>query len=136
MNGVTNDKKILFFLLLVMNVQTATFAMTVDDVFYDQHFSLDGQSLSLNGVGLRKIFFVKVYAAGLYLPQTTQSTSFVQEQKGPKRMRLVLRRDVDAADFVEALKDGLQDNSSERQRKSLEKEISTLVTVMEKIGDV
>ena len=49
MNGVTNDKKILFFLLLVMNVQTATFAMTVDDVFYDQHFSLDGQSLSLNG---------------------------------------------------------------------------------------
>ena len=43
---------------------------------------------------------------------------------------------MDAADFVEALKDGLQDNSSERQRKSLEKEISTLVTVMEKIGDV
>lgn len=76
-----------------------SYAKVVDGVNYEDRLSLKSEQLVLNGAGLRKILFVKVYSAGLYLPQATQSQDDVQKQNGSKRVRLVLRRDVDCGCF-------------------------------------
>lgn len=129
-------KKGLVVLGLTLSLATGAFAKTIDDVNYAEQLTMGKESLVLNGAGLRKILFVKVYAAGLYLPKVASDAQCVQDQAGSKRVRLVLRRNVDAADFVEALNDGLKDNSTEAQRTAIKKDIESLVAVMEKIGDV
>ncbi len=129
-------KKGLVVLGLTLSLATVAFAKTIDNVDYAEQLTMGKDSLVLNGAGLRKILFVKVYAAGLYLPKSASDAQGVQDQVGSKRVRLVLRRNVDAADFVEALNDGLKDNSTEAQRTAIKKDIESLVAVMEKIGDV
>ena len=51
-------------------------------------------------------------------------------------MRLGLLRDVDGADFVEALEEGLNANLTPEKKAAIEKEVATLKTVMQTIGDV
>ena len=64
----------------------------------------------LNGLGLRKATFlnVKVYVAGLYLPQ--KSADAAQILGTGQDWRLVLRfvRDVDASDMREAFQEGFE----------------------------
>ena len=128
-------KKIIVILLAGCCMQVS-YAKVVDGVNYEDRLSLKSEQLVLNGAGLRKILFVKVYSAGLYLPQATQSQDDVQKQNGSKRVRLVLRRDVDANDFVDALNDGLKENSTQEQRQAIAKDIEKLVAVIKQIGDV
>ena len=76
------------------------------------------------------------YAAGLYIPKAVNTTKAVLEQTGAARVRLGLLRDVSAGDFVEALEDGLKDNTSEDDLKAFETQVAGLIAVMKKIGDV
>lgn len=108
----------------------------VADVVYPAQMSVAGQTLQLNGAGLREIFIVDVYAAGLYTPTKAQTLEDILKQSAPQRVRLVLFRDVDANDFVDALNDGLKDNSSEAERVAITDEITSLIAVMRLIGDV
>ena len=110
-------KKGLVVLGLTLSLASGAFAKTIDDVDYAEQLTMGKDSLVLNGAGLRKILFVKVYAAGLYLPKSASDAQGVQDQAGSKRVRLVLRRNVDAADFVEALNDGLKDRNSTHGNK-------------------
>src|SRR4051794_18300277 len=44
-----------------------------------------GQSLMLTGIALRKKFFIKVYVAGLYLPQKKKSAAKTLGADAPRR---------------------------------------------------
>jgi len=46
------------------------------------------QSLLLNGAGVRTKFFMDIYAAGLYLPQTSKEAQSIIEQEKPMALRL------------------------------------------------
>ncbi len=108
----------------------------VDSIRYADTVQLSNTTLTLNGAGLRKKVFFKVYAAGLYLPSKAQNTENVLSQKGASRVRLGLLRDVSASTFVDALKEGLIDNTPETVRKEIAPEIERLIEAMNKIGDV
>ena len=110
--------------------------VTIGDITYSATIEKEKSVLTLNGAGLREIFFVDVYAAGLYLPQTTSDAAEVIAMSGNKSVRLGLLRDVDAADFVDALKEGINNNTSEEERKVIDKELQALIAVMDRIGDV
>ena len=69
-----------------------------------------GKHLVLNGAGMRKILFIKVYAAGLYLEAPARKAKDVAAAAGPRRVRIGLLRDVSGEDFIEALEEGLEDN--------------------------
>jgi hypothetical protein len=71
---------------------------------FPKEVKVDGQTLLLNGTGLRTatIFNVKVYSAGLYLKQKASTTEAVLSAKGPKRLEMEFLRDVDANDVREA----------------------------------
>lgn len=77
-------------------------------------------TLMLNGAGLRTRFFVKVYAAGLYLPAKVDSADAVLAAPGAKRLHVAMLRDIDGNDLGKLFTRGMQDNST---RESFAKSI-------------
>jgi hypothetical protein len=67
--------------------------------------------LSLNGAGIRYRFVVRVYTAGLYLAAKANSTEAVLAAAGPKRLHVVMLRDIDGNDLGKLFTRGMQDNS-------------------------
>lgn len=110
--------------------------VSIGRITYDTTCEVAGTPLQLNGAGLRKIVFFKVYAGGLYLSNPTTDPSSVFSNANARRVRLGLLRDVDGADFVEALEDGLNANLTPEGKTAIEKEVARLKTVMQTIGDV
>lgn len=88
----------LLALLLALPVQAAEIA----GVQFAQTWTLDGQSLGLNGAGLREYGFLKVdvYAAALYLPVVQRSEATVLESAGGKVLHMHFFRDVGREDTV------------------------------------
>lgn len=85
-------------------------AITVADVRFAPAQQLQGQHLQLNGAGLRRKAAFKVYAAGLYLPQHASTAAQALAQPGPKRLRVVMLRDVNSDALGRSFLRGMQDS--------------------------
>lgn len=72
---------------------------------------VSGARLSLNGMALRKVVFIKVYVGGLYLPRPMGDAAEVLGEDTPRRMVLRFLREVEADDLSEAWMDGLDANT-------------------------
>ncbi|GAA5178915.1 hypothetical protein GCM10025771_19290 [Niveibacterium umoris] len=106
-------KRILATLALSMALATPTLAaVDVSGVKFEDKVSASGTELVLNGAGLRKKVFFKVYAIGLYLPAKADNASAVLGAKGVKRIHIVTLRDLSAEQLSEALEKGVEDNTS------------------------
>lgn len=94
-------------LLLSLSAPAATLAgVTLPDTA-----TVGGQSLVLNGVGLREKFFFDIYVGGLYLPAKTTSASEAIDQDVPKRIVMhFMYSEVTAAQLVEAYVEGTAKN--------------------------
>lgn len=128
--------KIAATLLIAGFALSANAAVDIESIHYADTAVVNTAVLQLNGAGLRKKVFFKVYAAGLYLPAKAQTTESVLNQSGAVRVRLGLLRDVSAKSFVEALEDGLKDNTDEKTRNAISGELTNLIAAMNTIGDV
>jgi len=100
-----------------------------------------GAALQLNGAGIRTRAIFKVYVAGLYVPQKSNSAATLLAQKGPRRMVLTMLRNVDADSFAGPLNDGLKNNHSEAQLAGFKAQIDAMnaalkAVVEAKKGDV
>lgn len=102
---------------------------------FEPAVQLGGQTLTLNGVGLRKRAFFKVYVAGLYGAAKNTSPATFIDDKGPRRVALRMLRDVDADSFVTSFNDGLKANHSEAQLAALAPQIETLTATLKSIGE-
>jgi len=121
----------LVFLLLCFSVKAAE----LDGVRLDDRVSAGKQELQLNGLALRTRFFFKVYVAGLYLPQKTQDAQAARTMPGPKRMNLVMLRDVDADSFSKSLRAALKDSNSEADLERLKPQVEALFAAIQRIGE-
>jgi hypothetical protein len=74
-----------------------------------------GGSLTLNGAGIRYRFVVKVYVAGLYLAGKAATPEAVLAAAGPKRLHVVMLRDIDANELGRLFTRGMQDNSAREE---------------------
>lgn len=74
------------------------------------------KDLKLNGAGVRTRFGFKVYVAGLYLPAKKTTTADILALEGPRRLKLVLMREVNSEDFGQAFMDGLNANSDKAEK--------------------
>ncbi len=110
--------------------------VSVDSIRYEDTAVVNQTTLQLNGAGLRKKVFFKVYAAGLYVPNKVESAEDILKQTGAARVRLGLLRNVSAKSFVSALEEGLQDNTDEATRQEIAGELAALIDAMNRIGDV
>ncbi len=107
-------KRVLTALLFAAATSLAQ-AVEVEGVKFEPAVQVGGQTLQLNGAGVRTRVMFKVYAAGLYVPQKSTSAATLLAQKGPRRVTIGMLRNVDADTFVGALNDGLKANLTAEQ---------------------
>jgi hypothetical protein len=87
-------------------------AVDVSGVRYPPTATVGATTLMLNGAGTRFRFVVKVYTAGLYLAAKASTPEAVLAAPGPKRLHVVMLRDIDGNDLGKLFTRGMQDNSS------------------------
>ena len=92
-------------------------------------------NLQLNGAGLRKRLFFQVYAIGLYLPKKTANAEEAIDSPGPKRIAIHMLRNVGAAEFSEALAEGIRANHSEAEASALEPRVQALGAIMAEVKE-
>jgi hypothetical protein len=108
--------------LLFGGLLTTTFALsllaaapaaagTLADVTMPDKVDVGGQTLVLNGMGLRKKFVIKVYVGGLYLPAKERSPAKVLAADAPRRMVFHFLFSVSTKQMCEAWEEGLADNT-------------------------
>jgi hypothetical protein len=73
--------------------------------------TIEGKTLKLNGIGLRKKMLFKVYVAGLYLETASKDAATVVSSDQIKSMRLHILRSLDGSQIGEAISDGFWHNS-------------------------
>jgi len=79
-----------------------------------------GQSLVLNGAGIRYKFIFKIYVAALYLPAKADTARAVLDAPGPKRMLMhFVYHKVTAAQMRDGWKDGFEDNLDSKTYRAL-----------------
>ena len=122
-------------LLLVLLLPLAASAADVDGVKIEDKTRVGSSELILNGAGLRKRAFFRVYAIGLYVPQKATTPAALLEQPGTKRVSIHMLRDVGADAFTEALADGIRANHSEAEARALEPRIKQLGAIMAQVGE-
>ncbi len=117
---------------LLTVVALPAIAREVAGVQFPDAVAVGGTDLRLNGAGLRKRLFVKVYAGGLYLAAASGDAEAIVAADAPKRVRMVFLRDVDRKSILGAFREGFEKNSAA--------EASTLIPKLDllapAIGDV
>jgi hypothetical protein len=88
-------------------------ALEVEGVPVADTVQAGGQTLVLNGAGVRKKTFLgfKVYVGALYLTQRSTDAAAVVAADAPKVLRITMMRDVDKESMQKAFREGIEANS-------------------------
>ena len=109
-------------------------AGTLAGVTLPDKADVDGKSLVLNGMGLRKKFVIKVYVGGLYLAQKEKSAARILGADVPRRMVLHFIYDVSKDQMCEAWQEGLEANTPNASAE-VKKNFGTLCNWMDGVGE-
>jgi Chalcone isomerase-like len=112
--------------VLLVSTSVAANAADVAGIRLDERTKVGASELVLNGAGLRRWLFFKVYVAGLYLTERRDLPAAVFAIEGPKRASITLMRSLPASDLVDALNDGILDNSSPAEQQLLKGRVDAL----------
>lgn len=104
----------------------AAASVDVNGFKFDDTAQVAGKDLKLNGAGIRTWIIVKVYAAGLYLPEKSHDVADILKEEGPRRMTLQMARDVSSEDFGKAFMEGLNDNLDKAQKQRIVAQIGKM----------
>ncbi|WP_372825562.1 chalcone isomerase family protein [Polaromonas sp.] len=86
-------------------------------------------SLQLNGAGIRSDAERGLYAAALYLESRLSTPEAVLGNPGAKQLRVMMLRDISAADMGDLLARGMQSSASDEQ-------LWTLVPALFRLGEI
>ena len=100
----------------------------VGGVKYDNTVTLGNAKLQLNGAGVR-YKFVKVYTAGLYLANKAATPEAVLAAAGPRRMHIVMLREINADELGRLFTKGMEQNASRE-------EFSKVIPGVIKMGEI
>jgi hypothetical protein len=75
----------------------------IDGVRLDESAQVAGKALRLNGAGLSLRMIFKVYVISLYLVEPKNTVEAVLNADGPRRIAILMLRDVSGEDFSRAL---------------------------------
>ena len=124
--------RILYSALLSLLLTVSAGAATLAGVNLPDKAEVKGQSLVLNGIALRTKFFIKVYVAGLYLPQKEKSAAKILGADTPRRQVMHFLYGVSKEQMCDAWNDGLSLNTPNAPAE-VKKAFTTLCGWMEPI---
>jgi len=114
---------ICMFFLLMVAVQSIG-AREIAGVDVPETAAITNKVLVLNGAGIRKKLFIKVYVAGLYLTVKRTTASEILADPGAKRIVMsFLYKEVSAERLVEGWNVGFADNNTTEELKGLQDRI-------------
>ena len=111
-------------------------AAEVAGVKLDDAAKVAGADLKLNGAGVRTRAIFKVYAMGLYLPGKASTTDAVLASTGPRRITLVMMRDVSGDDMGQAFAAGINNNTDAAEKAKFAGQMAKLAEVFVKTGEL
>ena len=91
-------------------------------------------TLLLNGMGLRTKYMLRVYVAGLYLPQKSSDPNAIMKADVPKRIVMHLARDVSKSQLTEGFAESFHNNTPELE-KTLKPDIDRLFGALEAVKE-
>lgn len=112
-------KQLLAIGLLALASALPSQAAEVGGVKIDDAVTVEGKPLKLNGAGIRTKFVFKVYAMGLYLTDHKTTPTEVQALAGPKRVTIVMMREVASDELAKTFVAGLNANSSAAEKAKI-----------------
>ncbi|MAA72126.1 MAG: chalcone isomerase [Bermanella sp.] len=80
--------KTLFSIFLMTMISVVSQAKEIAGVNLPDSMNAQNQALALNGAGIRSKFFMDIYAAGLYLAESSQEAKSIIAQDKPMALRL------------------------------------------------
>lgn len=114
----------------------ATAAIDVNGVKFDDTNKVAGKDLKLNGAGLRTKLVIKVYAAGLYLPEKSKNVADILKMEGPRRVTLVMARDVSSADLGKAFMEGINENLDKAEKAKIFSQINKFGEMFASVDEI
>jgi hypothetical protein len=113
--------------VLALSFSVPAFAtVDVNGYKFDDTTKVAGKELKLNGAGMRTKLIIKVYAAGLYVPEKKSTTAEILKEDGPRRVTIQMARDVSSDDFGRAFMDGLNDNLDKVEKQRIVAQIGRI----------
>src|SRR5258705_13514988 len=97
-------------LSLMLLVPLVSSAAIVAGVNMEDKTTVNGQTLVLNGLGLRKKFFIKVYVGGLYLQAKMSNPASILASDTSRRMTMHFLYSVSKDQMCDAWEEGLTAN--------------------------
>jgi hypothetical protein len=111
MEAFMRPKMMPLLLSLMLLVPAAASAATLAGVTLEDKVTVNGQTLVLNGMGLRKKLFIKVYVGGLYLQAKSSNPAAIIASDTPRRMVMSFLFSVSKDQMCDAWEEGLEDNT-------------------------
>ena len=108
--------------------------VTLNNVTLPDTAQVGSTTLVLNGMGLRTKYMVKVYVAGLYLPQKSSDPAAILKADVPKRIVMHFVRDVSKSQLTDGFTDSFNDNAPDAA-KTLKTEIDHFFSALGPIKD-
>ncbi|MBI1772940.1 MAG: chalcone isomerase family protein [Burkholderiales bacterium] len=106
-------------LALAMCISVQAGATEVAGVKFDENVQVGGTELKLNGAGIRYKAIFKVYAAGLYLKEKKTTVPEVLASAGPRRVTIVMLRDLSNEEFGRGFMSGIQQNTDKAEKSKM-----------------
>ncbi|MGK5068313.1 Chalcone-flavanone isomerase [compost metagenome] len=94
-------------------------AVDVGGVKLDDTVQLASRELKLNGAGVRYKVIFKVYTIALYLPEKKTQLADILALPGPRRLEIVMLRDITSDELGKAFMQGLNRSSDQADRTRL-----------------
>ncbi|WP_224983836.1 chalcone isomerase family protein [Geomonas agri] len=128
--------RVLLVLILVLVVAGTAAAKDIEGVKIEPQVAVNSETLQLNGSGIRKKFFFKVYVGSLYSAKRLTSGSEALRDTGDKliRMNFVIAK-VEKEKIIEAFQEGFRNNTPELADSAEVKKFLSLITDDFKRGD-
>ncbi|HZW20518.1 chalcone isomerase family protein [Noviherbaspirillum sp.] len=112
-----------------LSIATAAGAADIGGVKLDDTVRLANQELKLNGAGIRYKAIFKVYVAGLYLTEKKSTVPDVLAANGPRRVTIVMLRDISNEELGRGFMSGIQQNSDRNEK-------AKLIMQLQKFGEI
>ncbi len=117
----THFLTLLITLLLTTGMTTTTHARTVAGVDIAESVTVNGNQLTLNGAGIRRKLFFKIYIGALYTKTALRSVNQILSDPNPKRIHMhFLYDEVSSKKLQNGWQEGFENNNNEQQMQELQ----------------
>lgn len=104
-------RKNILLLIAIFVLAAFSYAGTLNGITLPDTVQAGSTTLALNGMGLRTKYMVKVYVAGLYIPQKSSDANAILQPDTPKRVVMHFVRNVSKSQLVEGFSESFENNT-------------------------